>query len=165
MAYRDDVAALQARLAALTADVDVRVRERDEVARLLAETQVLAAAAPRVRSRRRRTGSPTALVIAGLAAGVGLAIGTMSESKPSRDTVVALAHLEQLADEMCRCVIRTCAERVDGEVAQWSSGLPASWRAQLDAAYSQRAAELESRLWTCRNLTQSPGPRSTLERY
>lgn len=163
MAYRDDVAALEARLAALTADAEVRLRERDEVARLLAETRARADVAPRGSSRRRRAGFPTAFVIAGLAVGIGIAMGSMSESKPSHESSVALAHLEQLADEMCRCVTRTCAERVDDEVAQWSSGVVTSWRARLDAADSQRAAELDAQLATCRDLTVSPGPRSKLE--
>lgn len=164
MAYRDDVAALEARLAALTIDAAVRVRERDEVARLLAEARARTDAVPQSRSRRDRTGFPTAFVIAGLAAAIGVAAGSLSESKPSPDTGVALAHLEQLANEMCGCVTRSCAERVDDEVAQWSSGIAATWRAHLDTADSERAADLDSRLTTCRNLTQSPGPQSKLER-
>lgn len=42
MAYRGDVEALEARVAALSADLAQRVRERDEAAQLLAEARARA---------------------------------------------------------------------------------------------------------------------------
>lgn len=78
MAYRDDAQALEARLAALTADVAARERERDEAARTLDEARARAHADAYLAdldaggpARRRRKRIRIAALIAGLAIIVG----------------------------------------------------------------------------------------------
>ena len=127
MAYRNDVDALEARLAAVQRDLDATTRDRDETARMLGEARDrvrnddlaadYAAGGPQRRSRRR------ALIIGATAA---LAtIGGFATYKLTRPS--ATERFEQVFGQfvgfetaMCKCTDKQCADTVMEGVNKWA---------------------------------------------
>lgn len=132
MAYRNDVDALEARLAAVQRDLDATTRDRDETARLLAEARDRAAneaiaadyfAGGPQRRRRRR--------VRHMAFGAGIAlavIGSLATYRltrtSARDRVEAtVERFQGFTAEMCQCTDKQCADRVMDDMTKWATGL------------------------------------------
>ncbi len=127
MAYRNDLDALEARLAAVQRDLDATTRDRDETARMLAEArdQVrnddlaadYAAGGPQRRRRRRAV----VIASAALLATVG-GIATYKLTRPS-STYRFEAIIEQFIGfetAMCKCTDKRCADAVMEGLNHWS---------------------------------------------
>ena len=123
MTYRSDTDALEARLEVLEKDLTDRTRERDEVARLLAEARNTDAArrwledAPRRRRRRK-------ILFGVLASAVLIAAAIMTLVRMHRDARLerneqVLHQFEQFADEACACKDKACADKVTERVSKW----------------------------------------------
>lgn len=120
MVYRSDTEALAARLEVLEKDLAERTRERDDVAKLLAdakatdEAQQWLADAPRP-PRRRWMIAGLSLMLAGVA---GFATYQSTHPQPDRfeQTLKAFA---QYTNEICACVDKTCAQAVTDQLTKW----------------------------------------------
>jgi len=128
MAYRNEIDALQARLAMLEVDLGERTLERDEVARMLAEARERArredheARAP-IRRRRRWI---FAVVAAGLLALGGIASLFVMRSRPHRlDIDGAIDELQRFSDQMCACkeYDRACGKGVSDAMTKWGQAV------------------------------------------
>jgi hypothetical protein len=157
MAYRDDVHALEQRVAALSAELAVRVRERDEAARMLDEARARAAAdayladlATGGPARRRRTRLRIAATVAGLAMIVG---GLFAyRARTHRDRLgEAMQQFEHFAGEMCQCRDSTCAMQVSDAMTRWGTAMQKEWTPppKLDEATMKRATAIGTRLGDC----------------
>ena len=157
MAYRDDVLALEARLAALTADVAERERERDEAARMLHEARArahadayladLAAGGP---ARRRRKRVRIAAMIAGLVMIVGGLFAYHLRAQRDHRFDDAMQTFAALTDEMCECRDNACATRVTDEMTRWGTTLAKDWpQPKLDATQMKRANDMAMHLAKC----------------
>jgi hypothetical protein len=157
MAYRGDVEALEARVAALTADLAVRVRERDEVARLLDEARAragaeayfadLASGGPARRRRRR-------LRIAAITASVAMIVGGLFayRARSHHDRYeTAMRAFEKFTGEMCQCRDSVCAMKVSDELTRWGTAMQKEWQPppKFDEAQLKRATALGTRLGEC----------------
>lgn len=170
MAYRDDVSALEARLAALSADVAVRVRERDEAARMLDEARARANAEAYLAdldaggpARRRRKRIRIAAMIAGLAMIVGGLFAV--HLRPQRDHRFddAMHTFERLTNDMCQCRDNACAMRVSDDMTRWGTQLAKEWpQPKLDETQTKRANDMAMRLATCMQHAMSVGDPSQL---
>ena len=122
MAYRELVPSLAARLQVLEAQVGERTRERDEVARLLAEAREHvrreddAAAAPARRRRRRRW----LVAMIGMVVAIGGVVVAMRSTRRPDPTTVAIHRLEGFTYEMCACLDNQCATQVSNEMTEWA---------------------------------------------
>lgn len=157
MAYRDDVQALEARHAALSADLVARVRERDEVARLLADARVHADAEAYIadlesggpaRRRRKR------LQLAALTTGIALAFGAViaMRAKPEDHRAEdSLRAFDKFTDEMCACKDAACANHVSEDMTRWADSMQADWKPapKFDDAQMKRATDLAKRMGDC----------------
>ena len=166
MTYRSDTDALEARLDVLDKDVANRTRERDEVARLLAEARNTDAARrwldERPRRRRRR------IRLVAIASAMLLLIGGLvmfrairHHSQHEHDERV-LAELQHFADSMCQCKDTQCTSAVSDKMTQWGHQLE-----QQDDYYkqhkpsdelSQRMMVIVERLSTCMTKVMSNNP-------
>ena len=170
MAYRDDVSALEARLAALSADVAVRVRERDEATRMLDEARArahaeayladLAAGGPARRRRKR-------LRITAMVMGLAMIVGGLFayHQRPRRDHRFddAIAKFGQLTNDMCQCRDNACATHVIDDMTRWSTAVTKQWpEPKLDAAQTKRANDMAMRFATCMQHAMSEGDPSQL---
>ncbi|MBV8756539.1 MAG: hypothetical protein JO257_04670 [Deltaproteobacteria bacterium] len=170
MAYRDDVAALEARVAALSADLAVRERERDEAARLLAEARVradadayladLASGGPARRRRKR-------LRIAALAAGLVMIVGGLfayrarhHDDRFERE----MRTFERFTDEMCACKDNACAQHVSDDMTKWAQQVEKDWQPmpKFDEAQMKRANDMGMRMARCMQTAMSVGDPSQL---
>lgn len=157
MAYRDDVSALEARLAALTAGVVAAERERDEAARMLDEARArahadayladLAAGGPARRRKRR-------IRIAAMVAGLAMIVAGLFayHLRPRRDHRFddAMAKFEQFTNEMCQCRDNACAQHVSDDMTRWATTLSKEWpQPKLDPAQTKRATDMGMRMATC----------------
>lgn len=128
MAYRNEIDALQARLANIEADLGERTLERDEVAHMLAEARERArredyeARAP-IRRRRRWI---FAVVASGLLALGGIASLFVMRSGPRRlDIDQAIDEMQMFSDRMCACKEgdQACAQSVSDAMTKWSEAV------------------------------------------
>jgi hypothetical protein len=158
--YRDDVEALQARHAALEAEVAERVQARDEVARMLAEARAredaerrladLAAGGP---ARRRRR----LLLIAAVAGVLTVAVlgAYFRLTVPERDRVEeAIGVFSGFVDRMCDCRDTACTQKIYDDMNRWAkemAGKEAHRRPPPDitAAQKERLNQLATRFSTC----------------
>jgi len=122
MVYRNDVEALEARHAALAAEVADKTRDRDEIAGMLAaararderERELLERPARRRRHRR----AAVIAALAGLAVIAG--IGTYRLTHPKRDRFApVMAKMQEFADRMCACKTKDCAQHVSDDLTKW----------------------------------------------
>jgi hypothetical protein len=158
MAYRSDVDALEARHRALEAELAQRVRERDDVARMLAEARAQECAEhARIDAvmggpmRRRRA----ALLVA-----VALLLITVAGAMTYRKTCVRshdmrdfIERFQMFSDEVCRCRDTACTQRTIDVMTAWSTEIARQRPVPLpvdDASsqHMQRIAEQFSRCMT-----------------
>ncbi len=158
MAYRDDVEALQARHAALEAEVVERERTRDEVARMLVEVRAreeterrladLAAGGPAHRRRRRILIAAVVSVLALLGAGVAYRL-----ARPERDRMAeAIERFSIYTDQMCGCSDSACTRQVSEAMERWIRAMPQEDRdspRKLDEAQKTRLMDLSTRMSQC----------------
>jgi hypothetical protein len=127
MAYRNDLDALEARYAALEAEVADKVRARDEAATMLAEArdrdrarQVAADIASGGPARRRRRAINIGVTVAAAAillAGVVRLATRPSSYEEKMERVVK--QLEKFTDQVCVCKDAACAQKVNDEMSKW----------------------------------------------
>ncbi|MGE5183884.1 MAG: hypothetical protein ACM31C_17560 [Acidobacteriota bacterium] len=166
MAYRSDVDALEARVKVLSAELADRERERDEVARMLAEARAkeqadrIAAdyAAGGPQRRRRRLAIATA-VAATLVAGL---FAWRIAHRHHDTTARLMRQLDQFADQMCACPDASCVQHVSEAMAKWAielerEGVPE----HLDDATMRRAEAIAERVTTCTQKAMGQAPIST----
>lgn len=153
MAYRNDLEALEARHAALEAEIAERTRERDDAARLLAEARERERAMQTEividPARRRRQGIA---ISAGVLASIGIAIGIAYVAKQSRAEARFAAMYEQLerfTSESCACEDSACVEDVQNRMAQWGAQLSATTDEQPGAKNTKRFFDLVERMSAC----------------
>src|SRR5688572_4631261 len=157
MVYRDDVEALEARHAALEAEVAERARARDEAARLLAEARAhreaerqladLASGGP---TRRRRRRILIAAVVGALAlVGVGVAYRLARSERDHFEQ--AIAQFSRFADQMCSCSNDACTRQVSDAMAKWGSEMAKDREAQaeIDDAQKERALAIARKMGEC----------------
>ena len=126
MAYRNDVDALEARLAALQGDVQETTKARDEVAQLLTEARARAAAeglaadwAAGGPQRRRRRTIWIAVTLATFA--TLSALVTVRLLRPKEDPFKqVMAQFTVYSDHMCACRDKACVDKVTDEMTRWS---------------------------------------------
>lgn len=171
MAYRDDVAALEARVAALSADLAVRQRERDEAARLLAEARAraesdayladLASGGP---ARRRRKRARIAAAIAGVTMIVG-GVLAYRVTHPKRDRFEeAMRTFQKFSDEMCACKDQTCAQQVSDQMTKWGTEEAKNWEPppKMTDEQMKRATAVGEQMAKCMTRAMSPADFSQL---
>lgn len=158
MAYRGDVEALEARVAALTADLAVRVRERDETARMLEEARARAHAEAFIAdlesggpARRRRKRLRIATMTAGIAMIVGGLLAYRARSHPVDRFEAAMHTFDQFTGEMCQCKDAACAMHVSDDMTRWATSMQKEWEPppKLDEAQMKRATEMGQRMGEC----------------
>jgi len=146
MAYRNDVDALQARLAAIQGDLDATTRQRDEAARLLAEARARAAAeglaadwaagGPQRRRRRRVKIALAATALVALGSGVTY---KLTRSDRGQDVDQLIARFGVFEAQMCLCHDRACAEAVSAQMTTWSVEITRTQPKPFELDESQRA--------------------------
>lgn len=168
MAYRDDLAALEARKLATEAELVEKTRARDELARLVDEARYLARAErafaddqpdPRRRARRHRLLLPAAAaaVVAG---------GSVVILRPARpDPVEALfARLATFERAMCECTdlqypsSSECVQRVSDDMTRWGAEQTKQMPVppKLDDRQMKRASEMGERVGRCMQRAMTP---------
>ena len=153
-AYRDDLAALEARRAALDAEIADRTRERDEAAQMLAEARRTAdaqawldGAAERDRRFRNRVGiGVTALMTIIVAIGVGL-YATRGPDPVEK----AMHQYESWSDTVCACKDKACSDAVMQDLTKWSTELARQWEnpPRLSGDQMAHASEIGKRMTDC----------------
>lgn len=135
MVYRNDVDALEARHRALEAELAERVRECDEVARMLREARArerehvrLAAMVAGPAGHQRWALIAAALLV--LIAILGM-VQYRKESRHAHRMHQMLERFEAWADDVCRCQDTACTQRTIDEMTAWSSN-----RAAIDRQMS-----------------------------
>jgi hypothetical protein len=156
--YRSDLDALEARHAALEAEVAERVRQRDDAARMLAEARAqqrnaeiaadYASGGPARRKRLAVSIAIGALVFAGMVAALA-----RIKARPSYEERMdrVMAQFEQFTNDMCECKDKACAQLVSDQMQKWASDLskdmpPAE---KYDEGTMKRAAALGDRMGKC----------------
>src|SRR5215470_814347 len=157
MVYRDDVEALEARHRALEADLAERTRERDDVARLLAEAKERAAYESRMlaealagATRRKRQRTLSAGAIAAAAVIVGAAEYRATHRGADR-TAELVARYAMFADEICRCSDIACTTRTTDKMTAWAAEMARedALPAKIDEASMKRMTELAEQFTRC----------------
>ena len=171
MAYRDDVAALEARVAALSADLAVRQRERDDAARLLAEARAradadayladLASGGP---ARRRRKRARIAAAIAGVTMILGGVLAYRLTHPPRDRFDEAMRTFQGFSDEMCACKDSACAQQVSDQMSKWAAEESKHWEPppKMSEAQMKRATEVGEHMAQCMQRAMSVGDPSQL---
>ncbi len=169
MAYRSDVDALAARVQALSAELADRERERDEVARMLAEARAkeqadrvaadYAAGGPQRRLRRRLTiaVSAAATLVAAL---VAWRVTHRHDDRMER----ALQRFDRYATEMCECADSGCVQHVSEDMAKWAMQMQKDDfppPGKIDAATMKRAQAIAERMTKCMEKASGQAPIST----
>jgi len=158
MAYRGDVEALEARVAALSVDLAARVRERDETVRLLEEARARASAEAFIAdldaggpARRRRKRLRIAAIAAGLTMIIGGLLAYRVRSHHDHRLEDAMRTFERFTAEMCQCNDSTCASRVTSDMTRWGTEMEKEWQPppKLDDAQMKRATDLGERMAHC----------------
>lgn len=157
MAYRGDVEALEARVAALSVDLAERVRERDEVVRMLEEARARANAEAFIAdldaggpARRRRKRLRIAAMAAGIAMIVGGLVAYRVRSHPDRFDQ-AMHKFEQFTAEMCGCKDSSCVTKVSDDMTKWSMEMQKEWQPspKLDDEQMRRAEDIGKHMAEC----------------
>jgi hypothetical protein len=156
MAYRGDVEALEARVAALSADLAHRVRERDEAAQLLAEARARANAEAYIAdldaggpARRRRKRLRIAAMAAGIAMIVGGVVAYCARPHPDRFEE-AMRTFDRFADEMCQCKDAACVTHISDDMTRWGTQMSKEMpQPKLGDAQMKRAMAIGERMGQC----------------
>lgn len=163
MAYRDDLAALEARKATVDAELAEKQRARDEVAWMVEEARKLARAeaaflgeAPeRTRARRR----PTAwlAVFAALVGFGGFAAYRATRSTQSR-AEASLREMASWVDAMCACRDEACVERLSDHTTKSRKEAANQEPPTFDEAQTKRLTELGRKASECLRDALAPPP-------
>ena len=162
MIYRDDIAALQARYRALDAELTERTRERDEVARLLAEAhqreqheRVLIDAAMGGPARRRLY----ALIAGGILMLGLIAAVLIHREYGARDHLAeTITQYARFADDMCRCHDSACARQTMDEMSKWTTeAIRDEPPSKPDRATMQRLESIARQLTECATRAMTSG--------
>jgi hypothetical protein len=158
--YRSDLEALEARHAALEAEVTDRVRQRDEAARMLHEARarqrdadVAADYADGGPARRRRR--TLVLICAGLAVVAGfITMGRVSSRGNDRDAFYrrVMVQFEKFADEACECKDSACITALNDRMMKWGNEITRDLEPEqpkLDEAMMKKAQALSERMSNC----------------
>jgi hypothetical protein len=178
MAYRDDLAALEARKAAAETELREQARAHDELERLVDEARYLARAEAAFGGNRhdsmrhpdRRRGLRWLAVIAGVVAGVAGVGGLAAHgvSRPVAPPLVEVLFFQMAAYEgaMCECTeleyptSSECVRRVSDEMMRWSTTTMADVHEppKLDDDQTKRATRMGERIGACMLRAMTPPP-------
>jgi len=170
MAYRGDVEALEARVAALSVDLAHRVRERDEAAQMLAEARARANAEAYLAdldaggpARRRRKRLRIAAMAAGIAMIVGGLVAYRARSHPDRFED-AMRTFDRFADEICQCKDSACVTHVSDDMNVWGMKMAKEWgpEPKLESVQMRRATAIAERMGTCMSRVMNAGDPQSL---
>src|SRR5688572_32730574 len=114
--YRSDLEALAARHAALEAEVNDRVKQRDEAARMLEDARARQRAVDRAadfaaREPARRTRRTIVMMVTGLAvvaAFIGMASVRSKDNERERFYARVMVQFEKFANDACACKDSDC---------------------------------------------------------
>jgi hypothetical protein len=163
--FRSDIDALEARHAALAAEVADRVRARDEAASMLAEArtrqrndEVFADIASGGPARRQR------YVVLGFIGTFGVGLGILGlahlahERRDTREHRKAriLAQFESFANQACACTDQTCTMQVSDAMQRWATQLVKD-EDQPDGTWIAKMQTLSERMGQCMVRTLSSG--------
>ncbi|MBA3499062.1 MAG: hypothetical protein M4D80_30345 [Myxococcota bacterium] len=165
--YRSDLDALEARHAALEVEVNDRVRQRDEAARMLHEARARQRDADRAADhaaggpdrRRRRT---LILIAAGLAVVAGfIAMGRVSSRGNDRDAFYrrVMVQFEKFVDEACECKDSACVTAITERMTKWGNELQHEIEpdhAKFDESMMKKAQVLSERMTSCVSKAMTP---------
>lgn len=174
MAYRDDLAALEARKAAAEAELLDKTRARDEVARLVEETRYLAGAEAAFGgsrpdskwSARRRRRLCAVAVVAGVIAGGG-ALAHRDTTRPaSPPPVIEMMFLQMVTYEraLCACTdlaypsSSECVQKISDEMTRWSTEVSKQVPVppSLDEGQLKRVTALGESMGRCMHRAMAP---------
>ena len=157
--YRSDLEALEARHAALEAEVADKVRRRDEAARMLDEARarqradVIAAdvAAGGPERRRKRM---VAVVLGSLAflVAIGAAARILHRGDDrARHMDRVMTQFERYADEICECKNNTCVTAVTDRMSKWAAEISKDMTPdeKTDQSILDRAQVIGKRMSDC----------------
>jgi len=147
-AYRNDIDALEARHAALEAEVADRTRERDEAARMLDEARGRAAVELREREAPLRRQRAIAIMIF-LAVGSIMTYGLYKRFHHESDGQKVLRKLEQYENKMCACANRACAEQINQELTNWITDYSKNADEKPDPELAKKAADIVTHYSEC----------------
>jgi hypothetical protein len=119
-AYRNDIDALEARHAALEAEVADRTRARDEAARMLDEARGRAAVELREREAPLRRQRAIAIMIF-LAVGSIMTYGVVKRLTRETASHKAIRVMQEYTDQMCACFDKKCADHVNEDFTWWAT--------------------------------------------
>jgi len=157
MVYRNDVDALEARLATVQAELDAKTRARDEAAAMLTEARArdradrIAADWAAGGPRRRRNNRILIAVTAAMAITAGTAaIIKISHHGPSQFDR-AMVQFDQFTDEMCACKDKQCLDHVNDAMSKWAAEMAKNAEPIQDMTNEQRdaATKIAERMAKC----------------
>ena len=159
--YRSDLEALEARHAALEAEVTDRVRQRDEAARMLDEARarqrdadVAADFASGGPDRRRRRLFVLALAgLAVVAAFIGMARVRSRANERERFHERVMMQFEQFANDACKCQDAECITALNERMTVWGQQITSQMdmyeSQKIDEASMKRAQAIGERMGNC----------------
>ena len=159
--YRSDLEALEARHAALEAEVNDRVRQRDEAARMLEEVRARQRAADLAADfargepgrRRRRTLVMMLTGLAVVAAFIGMARVRSKENERERFYARVMVQFEKFTNDACACTTSECITALNERMSKWGSEITREMDMyepqQPDESAMKRAQELGERMGAC----------------
>lgn len=157
--YRSDLEALEARHAALEAEVADRVRQRDDAARMLAEArarerdaEIAADHASGGPARRKAFVVSVALGAVAFAAMVG-AVSRITSRPNDREVRMArvMVQFEKFTNEACACTSSECVTALSDRMASWANEVAKDVgpNEKPDERTMQRAQALGQRMGEC----------------
>lgn len=157
--YRSDLEALEARHAALEAEVADRVQQRDEAARMLAEArarerdaEIAADHASGGPARRKAFVVSVALGAVAFAAMVG-AVSRVKSRPDAREVRMArvMVQFEKFTNEACACTTGECITALSERMSKWGSEVSkdADMHERPDEKTMKRAQALGERMGEC----------------
>jgi hypothetical protein len=170
MVYRNDLDALAVRHRELDAEVQARIRERDDVAHMLAEARDrdaeerriadLLADGPRRRRRRRLRIAAIALAVVGIVIGTVLVYENHVAYSRHAKIARAMAAMQMFTDKMCACTTLACAQGVSDEMMKWSQEVVKEMGAPVDPkpteAEMKKMTEIGMRMGQCMQHAMTP---------
>jgi hypothetical protein len=157
MVYRNDVDALEARLANVQAELDAKTRARDEAAALLVEARARAQADQLAADwasggpRRRRDNRLLLAVLGTMALTAGIAAFIKVRHHAASRFDETMVRFELFTDEMCGCKDKTCAQGVSDTMTKWATEMAKDAEPMREMTTAQRdaATKLGERMAKC----------------
>lgn len=158
--YRNDLEALEARHAALEAEVADKVRRRDEAARMLEEARAqqraaniaadFAAGGP-ARRQRQMVAVVLGSIAFLIALGAVMRVIHRGDDRARRMERV-MTQFERYTDEICACKDKDCATAVTDRMTKWAGEIAKDMTpddAKPDAAAMERMTKVGQRMSDC----------------